>query len=153
MKSSTMKFIFILMIINIFYSIGFLAVTNEMYYSDGNMNTALAQISAVSGDTNNTSLYAQYSDKQVSDMTNNGLLNPVADGQSNTLLEKMVKLPKMMGQVVNLMFMSIFHHNVQLYGTEEWELILIGIITTVLGLLNLLMIIAFFREVILKIPV
>ncbi len=153
MKSSTMQFIFILMIVNIFYSIGLLAVTNEMYYGDENLLLAMDKIEAISGNVNTKSIYAQYSDNQMNALVDEGLLNPVAEGQSDSLIEKLLKLPKLMKQIVDLTFMSIFQQNIVIYGSETWELILIGIITTIIAFLNLLMFISLFRELILRIPI
>lgn len=153
MKSSTMQFIFILIIVNAFYSIGLLAVTNGMYYGDKSIISAMEKIEPITGNIDKKSVYAQYSDNQMDKLVDGGILNPVAEGQSDSLIEKLITLPKLMKQVIDLTFMSIFKQNVVVYGTELWELILVGIITTIIAFLNLLMFIAFFREVIIRIPI
>lgn len=147
-----MQFIFILMIVNVFYSIGLLAVTNEMYYGNKNILLAMEKIEPIAGNINTKSVYTQYSDKQMNKLVDDGILNPVAEGQSDSLIEKLITLPKLMKQVIDLTFMSIFKQNIVVYGSEIWELILVGIITTVIAFLNILMFIAFFREVIIRLP-
>lgn len=149
MKSQTLYFIFILILANL--GIGLI----NLYYTPEGINgnvRAISQIDNLTGGVTSTESnnIGQISRDEMNTFKTEGLMQKSSIEGSNSVIERMWNIPRMLGACVKLLFGSMINGGIANYGIEVWELIVIGIANTLLFLLDIIAVLAMFRELILR---